>query len=791
MPKKGRVKILETKYFSFVIGFLIILIVLALSHFTTIFSNLDLKVNDFHFFLKNSIETRITQEGVKKIDDDLRISNDISIVGIDFATLSDFGKWPFSRYHFADLLNAFSRIKKQNMRETGILLDVFFMDMDTKAADDALLRDAIEDSGRVFLETVLRQDFSTSVDEAEQWGRMNLLEKNQGHITKVAGDWQSVPEHLGFEAPLKPFAAASRGHGYANYVQDPDDIYRKQMLVAKISLLERLIPIEELSPDLKIDESSYERLCWMDSHGDFHPIKYPLTAETISKLRKILPQRSPPVIEDLNNDGDPETKRFVVRLYKDSFSPAITLSMALAYFNKRPEDLEVSFGKYIRIPSPQHWDPESSTWQPYTIQLTNDVVNKDGTISKPARTKVLDEIRIPIDKNGQMRINYMGPRSSESGEGVQTYPVRSMSVYANMAKPSDQSLWRNSMAVPNQLILVGAFSRGMAQDEKPTPFGMMYGIEMHANALNTIVMNNFIHTVPIWLNSVIAAFLILLACLLASRMPTMGSLFSLIALVVLEFATLTILFEQAGLLLDFSASAIGVLISFISIIAYRAMTEEKDKRILKDMFGKYVSPKVVDQLVQNPPELGGVDKELTVFFSDIRGFSTMSENMSPQELVNHLNIYLAKMTDLILDYGGTLDKYIGDAIMAFWGAPLPQPDHASLACDCALVQMEVLRELNEHWPPEKRINIGIGINSGVMTVGNMGSSLRMNYTLMGDNVNLGSRLEGTNKEYGTNIIISENTHGLVSDQYIFRELDNVRVKGKNKPVGIYELVAKV
>ena len=196
----------------------------------------------------------------------------------------------------------------------------------------------------------------------------------------------------------------------------------------------------------------------------------------------------------------------------------------------------------------------------------------------------------------------------------------------------------------------------------------------------------------------------------------------------------------------------------------------------------------MDQILENPPELGGVDKELTVLFSDIRGFTTLSENMTPQELVNHLNTYLTAMTDLILEYGGTLDKYVGDEIMCFWGAPIPQEDHAVLACKCALRQMEKLRELNGQWPETRRINIGIGLNSGVMTIGNMGSPGRMNYTLMGDNVNLGARLEGTNKQYGTGIIISEFTYGLVKDHFIVRELDNIRVKGKNKPVLIYELI---
>jgi adenylate cyclase len=220
------------------------------------------------------------------------------------------------------------------------------------------------------------------------------------------------------------------------------------------------------------------------------------------------------------------------------------------------------------------------------------------------------------------------------------------------------------------------------------------------------------------------------------------------------------------------------------------MTEEREKQRIQTMFGKFVSKTVVDQMVETgqQPELGGVDKELTVLFSDIRGFTTLSEAMTPQELVIHLNTYLTAMTDIIMEYQGTLDKYVGDEIMCFWGAPIPQTNHALLACKCALRQMSKLAELNSIWPPERRIDIGIGINSGIMTVGNMGSIGRMNYTLMGDNVNLGARLEGTNKQYQTNIIISEYTYGLVKKFIIARELDNIRVKGKNKPVMIYELI---
>jgi adenylate cyclase len=275
---------------------------------------------------------------------------------------------------------------------------------------------------------------------------------------------------------------------------------------------------------------------------------------------------------------------------------------------------------------------------------------------------------------------------------------------------------------------------------------------------------------------------------MSSRLSTILSLVVTLLLVIVFFFTTTIIFDNEALLINFSTPALAMLLTFVSVVVYRVITEERDKRRIRETFGKYVSPKVVDQILEHPPELGGVDKELTVFFSDIRGFTTLSEAMTPQELVNHLNIYLTEMTDIILEYQGTLDKYVGDEIMCFWGAPLPQEEHAMLACKSALRQMEALRKLNEQWPPERRINIGIGINSGIMTVGNMGSLGRMNYTLTGDNVNLGARLEGTNKQYGTNIIISEYTYGLVKDRVVVRELDNIRVKGKNRPVQIYELI---
>jgi len=785
---KRRARILETKYFSFIIALAVFGLFLTLSIYTVFLDDLELKVLDTHFFLKNTYRRNLVQEGVSLEMRNPKISEDISIIGVDLSTLAKYGKWPFPRYRFADLINAFSRIKKQELRESSLFMDVFFVEPDANPADDALLSDAIRDSGRVFLETILRLDFSGTADEEEYWKRMDILRQKGGIIQNISGPWKGLPDHFGFEAPLQPFARGVSGYGHANYTEDRDGMYRSQSLIGKVSRTLERIDVRTLKAGYGVDSAAYERLCWRDTSGRFHDIETPLSDKALARLQKELPGRSPPLKQDLDGDGEPETETFLVYHMRDYFMPAITLSLALHYFNKSLSDVEVVLGRHIRIPSPQHWNPESGQWEPYQIQLSPDEYGPDGEVLKAGKRKTLTEIIIPIDKQGRMRINFMGARSSETMEGNRTYPVYPFASYADLAKPPDRELWRNTMRSENKILMVGAFSSGMAQDEKPTPLGMMYGIELHANALNTIVMDNFIHELPFWAEALILFAMVLLVALISSRLPSFVSLLITLGALIAAFFGISVLFDSSGYLISFGTPAIAAIFTFITVIVYRAMTEEKDKRALRDMFGKYVSPRVVDLLVNAPPELGGVDKELTVFFSDIRGFSTLSENMTPQELVNHLNIYFGSMTDLVLEYGGTLDKYIGDAIMAFWGAPLPQADHARRACECALRQMEKLRLLNAEWPPERRLDIGIGLNSGIMTVANMGSSLRMSYTLMGDNVNLGSRLEGTNKEYGTNIIVSEYTYGLVKDDFIFRELDVVRVKGKNKPVMIYELV---
>jgi adenylate cyclase len=227
---------------------------------------------------------------------------------------------------------------------------------------------------------------------------------------------------------------------------------------------------------------------------------------------------------------------------------------------------------------------------------------------------------------------------------------------------------------------------------------------------------------------------------------------------------------------------------------YRALVEEKEKRKVRSAFGQYLSPEVIRRLLVNPELVEPRKTEITVMFSDIRGFTSISEKLDAQELAVFLNSYLSDMTKIVFDSRGTLDKYIGDAVMAFWGAPYEDPRNAIDACEAALNMMARVHELQAKWAADgkPKLDIGIGLNSGVASVGNMGSVLRYGYTALGDTVNLSSRLEGLNKDYGTHILANESTYLAAKEGgFLFRELDVIRVKGKLQGVTIYELGGRI
>lgn len=253
------------------------------------------------------------------------------------------------------------------------------------------------------------------------------------------------------------------------------------------------------------------------------------------------------------------------------------------------------------------------------------------------------------------------------------------------------------------------------------------------------------------------------------------------------------LFESNLIMMRIVPVSASILLGYVGSIGYQYLTESKQKKVIKGIFSFYVNKEVVDKMLENPDsvKLGGEKLEMSVMFSDLSGFTTISEMLSPEDLVKLLNEYLGSMTDIIMAEGGTVDKYIGDAIMAFWGAPIHQPDHALKACRAIMKQQKRLHELQQGWIDKgyPKLVARFGLNTGNMVVGNMGSATRFNYTVMGDSVNLAARLEPANKEFETYVMISEFTQAKVKDEFLTRQLDLLQVKGKTKPVTVFELMA--
>src|SRR5262249_29810272 len=248
-----------------------------------------------------------------------------------------------------------------------------------------------------------------------------------------------------------------------------------------------------------------------------------------------------------------------------------------------------------------------------------------------------------------------------------------------------------------------------------------------------------------------------------------------------------------GYWLNFTVPAMTLTSNVVLVSLYRALIEEKEKRRVRSAFGQYLSPEVIRRLLLNPQLVEPRKTEISVMFSDIRGFTTISEKLDAQDLATFLNLYLSDMTRIVFEHQGTLDIYIGDAVMAFWGAPFEEAGHAGNACESALQMMNRVRELQKQWEAQgkPRLDIGIGLNTGVASVGNMGSSLRYGYTALGDTVNLSSRLEGLNKDYGTHILVNESTQDARKDPgFFFRDLALIRGKDNLHPATIYELMGR-
>jgi adenylate cyclase len=384
---------------------------------------------------------------------------------------------------------------------------------------------------------------------------------------------------------------------------------------------------------------------------------------------------------------------------------------------------------------------------------------------------------IPVDKYLQALIPYRGKWGS--------FPYVSATdvLHGRIEEPD---------LLKNKIVLLGTTAQGLG-DIRATPMENVYpGVEIHANIISGLLDNHIMSYLSFEeeLEVILLIFIsVVMISLLPLSSPLIGTIVTLALSVIVIWINL-FLWNEQNVVFPIATTLLLILTQFIFNMSYGYFVESTHKRHLTSLFGQYVPPELVDEMSKNLGNefsMEGENREMTVLFSDVRGFTTLSEGLGPKELSQLMNEYLTPMTHIIHEHRGTIDKYMGDAIMAFWGAPLHDSQHARKGLDAAMDMVQRLEALRSQfrakgWP---EIKAGIGINTGTMSVGNMGSQFRMAYTVLGDSVNLGSRLEGLTKQYGVEIIVNETTKEAVPE-YLYRELDRVRVKGKDNPVVIYE-----
>jgi adenylate cyclase len=405
----------------------------------------------------------------------------------------------------------------------------------------------------------------------------------------------------------------------------------------------------------------------------------------------------------------------------------------------------------------------------------------------------LDTRRVPIDSDGDYDVYWYGRNRGCDYLACATFGAAMQSASAVLTGEKPQI---PSGFFKDKIVIVGATAAGL-MDLKTTPAARIQpGMEIWATILLNLLRGDFVRTATGSLNALITVIVAFGAFLALTRLSGVTSHLLVLAIPLLIGLETAYLWRAYRLAVSLSMPASGFLLSYLLYMGIGYFFEGRSKRKISQAMSRYLHPDLVHIIAQDPErvDMGGQEVEASVLFSDIYNFTTISETYSPQQLVSHLNAYFSDLSRIILDYGGMLDKYMGDGIMAIFGAPLPKADHAVLACRAALAHKEFSNALacRQHGTVSEQFHCRtrLGIHSGRIVAGNIGSSRRMDYTAIGDTVNLASRLEGVNKIYNTKIIISEACQRLVADEFILRELDYLRVKGKKEPTRIYELIGR-
>ncbi|HGJ66581.1 TPA: CHASE2 domain-containing protein [bacterium] len=655
-------------------------------------------------------------------------------------------------------------------------------------ANDIYLGQAMRLFGYTFTTLNLQKEFSLG---RKQTPELKEYAKTHFSYKTITGTYYWKIENKDFLVPIPEVSENAQGAGFTNVTIDKDGTRRRIKLVEKI------------------DDAYYLQLA-------MRPLVFMLGDPTIELKHNAI------VIHDVMLDGQKTTITIPVdkngnmlinwpkKTYKNSFDHISAIE--ILDIADKEDDI---FALLQKLRTSKLWSYCSLGYEPIETILsayntmaqskTNALETGEGTdkhawisdrtafyamLSNFVKAGYAKEILSVIDSlkaptNIKQSLNNEGTTFNSLMEELE----KKMQVYnKNYASLMER--------LKDKFCIIG-WSATATTDIGVNPFEERYiNIGTHAAVVNTILNRKFIQEAPLWLSAILSIILGIAVTgivILLNEHPTLRVIFGLIFIIIC-FILVYLLFLFSGVFIKFIAPALSAAISYFSTILISIIFSEREKSFIKKAFGTYLSKDIIKEIIGNPAmlRLGGEQKYITALFTDVKGFSTISEQLSPEELVYLLNIYLSKMSDIILENQGTIDKFEGDAIISFFGAPVWNEFHARNACISAIRMKQAELELNKYVLENKispnPLLTRIGINTGDMVVGNMGTEQKMNYTIMGNAVNLAARLEGVNKQYGSWILISQETYEKAGSGFIVREFDRVRVVGITTPVRLYELV---
>ncbi len=764
-------KIDSSKIISFCIGLALTGFILLIDNQTILLQDLDLKSIDKMFYfsdrpsaaanyyqklkyerrnLENKRKGKNIREGIPR---NPRVDENILIVGFDEPSIERLGRYPWRRNTYSKFMEVLLSAKKKN-RPRLVYFDVFLPERQKdNAQDDVELGKTAKKLGNVMWDFFFLKEAEKGIDERI---------KMQSDSERIHKKYKNTVAELKAEEAIQ-------------------DMELRMKSVRKWAL-----------PKSALIKSGPE------------PIKeFPTIKPTVAEIaNNSYAQAFCNVMPD---DDGIKRKMPLVTWYEGNFYPNVDLVAAMKVLKVSKENVKIKLGEYILLKNARTYDYN---------QKGAIIRDDDGNIKYKS-----EDIKIPINKRGQMMVNFAGGEGSFPYKPFWEFFTKGM---INEVLPSEE--------LAGRILYIGAYgSQGIAYDKHVSPYGDMFGLEAHANTLNTILKRNFLYRAENWIGIVSVIIIGFIICLTVPIIKIWKAAIMVIVLGMAYVIATFIFFDSYNLILKVISPMLTLFLSFTGIILYRVLVEERNRRFLKSAFAQYISPELIEEMYASKqnPALGGEMREMTAYFTDIQGFSTFSEKLTAQQLVELLNEYLTIMTDVLLAERGTLDKYEGDAIIAFIGAPMELPDHALRACKVAINMQKNLLELREKWSSENSpeynarniknyspedwapgdkwprivhfMRMRIGINTGEIVTGNMGSETRKNYTMMGDSVNLAARLEAGAKQYGVFTMMSEYTYNyqyevdgqtfVLRDQIEARFIDNITVVGKSEPVKVYELVA--